>query len=54
LVRQLGAFERYSSECAHRNPADAHLHGELERLASTARALIEEGLARVAAADGLA
>jgi hypothetical protein len=54
LVRQLGAFERYSSECAHRNPGDARVHGELQRLASTARALIEEALARVAVADGLA
>ena len=54
LVRQLAAFERYSAECAHRNPADARLHDELQRLASTSRALIEEALARVAAADGLA
>ena len=53
LLRDLGAFERYSAECAHRSPADAQLHRELQRITSTARALMEEALARVAAADGL-
>ena len=53
LVRSLGAFERYSAECGSRNPADAHLHRELQRSASTARAMMEEALARLAAADGL-
>ena len=54
LVRSLGAFERYSAECGGRNPADAHLHRELQRSASTARAMMEEALAQLAAADGLA
>lgn len=53
LVRSLGAFERYSAECGSRNPADAHLHRELQRAASTARAMMEEALAELAEADGL-
>jgi hypothetical protein len=53
LLRGLGAFERYSAECAHRSPRDAELHRELQRVTSTARAMMEDALARVAAADGL-
>jgi DNA-binding transcriptional MerR regulator len=54
LLLDLGAFERYSAECAHRNPRDAELHRELQRVSSTARAMLEEALARIAAEDGLA
>ncbi|HET7731426.1 MAG TPA: MerR family transcriptional regulator [Usitatibacter sp.] len=53
LLLDLGAFERYSAECANRSPADAALHRDLQRVASTARAMLEDALARVAAADGL-
>ena len=53
LVLDLGAFERYSAECAHRSPADAELHRELQRVSSTARAMLEAALARVAAEDAL-
>lgn len=54
LLLDLGAFERYSAECAHRSPRDARLHGELQRVTSTARAMLENALAEVAAHDGLA
>lgn len=54
LLLDLGAFERYSAECAHRSPRDAQLHRDLQRVASTARAMLEEALARVAAEEGLA
>ena len=54
LVLDLGAFERYSAECAHRSPRDARLHRELQRITSTARAMMEDALARVAEEDGLA
>lgn len=53
LLASLAAFERYSAECAHRSPADAALHRYLERVAGTARALLEDALERVARADGL-
>ena len=53
LVADLGAFERYSAECAHRSPRDARLHRELQRITSTARAMMEDALARVATEDGL-
>lgn len=53
LLLDLGAFERYSAECAHRNPRDARLHRELQRTASTARAMLEDALERVAQEDGL-
>ena len=53
LLLELGAFERYSAECAHRSPRDAQLHRELQQVASTARAMLEDALARVAAEDGL-
>ena len=54
LLHSLGAFERYSGECVNRSPQDAELHGYLQRVAGTARALFEEALVRIARAEGLA
>jgi DNA-binding transcriptional MerR regulator len=54
LVLSLGAFERYSAECASRNPADLALHLELGRAAGRARSIVEEALERVARAEGFA
>ena len=54
LVRQLGDFETYSSECTHRSPRDAELHGHLARVAGTARSMFEQALLRVAREEGLA
>jgi len=54
LLLGLGAFERYSGDCENRNPGDAELHRYLQRTAGFARALLEDALARIAEADGLA
>jgi hypothetical protein len=53
LVRQLSDFETYSAECTNRSAADAELHGHLERVAGTSRAMFEQALLRVAQAEGL-
>lgn len=53
LLASLGAFERYSAECANRSPADAALHRYLERVAGSARVLFEDALVRIARAEGL-
>jgi DNA-binding transcriptional MerR regulator len=54
LLMQISSFESYSASCANRNPADAELHGYLQRVAGTARLLFEAALERVAVAEGLA
>jgi DNA-binding transcriptional MerR regulator len=53
LISSLVAFERYSGECEHRSPADAHIHRELQRMAAAARGLVEAGLERVLAFEGV-
>jgi len=53
LVLNLGAFERYSAECASRSPSDVVLHLELQRAAGLARSIMEQALERVAIAEGL-
>jgi len=54
LLIQISSFEAYTAECGHRNPADAHLHAELQRVAGAARLLFESALERVVVAEGLA
>ncbi len=53
LVLNLGAFERYSAECANRGPADALLHLDLQCAAGLARSIIEQALERVVIAEGI-
>ena len=53
LISSLAAFERYSGECEHRSPADAVIHRELQRMAASARAMVEAGLERVLAFEGV-
>jgi hypothetical protein len=53
IVLQLVGFERYSADCLARSPADAALHQRLCNLAGTARALFEQAVADVVAAEGL-
>jgi hypothetical protein len=53
ILLQLGAFERYSSDCQSRGPADAALHQHLSQLAGTARSLFEQALQRVMVDEGL-
>jgi hypothetical protein len=53
LITNLAAFETYSQECRSRNPEDAALHAFLYAAAGTARALLETGLERVIALEGV-
>ena len=53
ILLMVGSFERYSAQCAARNPEDAALHMELEQAAGMARSLLETALERLARADGL-
>lgn len=53
LVTQLAGFERYSSECSSRNPADAAMHRQLTHLAGATRTLFERALLQVVADEGI-
>jgi DNA-binding transcriptional MerR regulator len=53
LLLMIGSFERYSAQCANRNPEDARLHAQLELAAGQARMVLEGALATLAIADGL-
>lgn len=53
LLLMIGSFERYSAQCASRNPEDARLHAQLELAAGQARMVLEGALTALAIADGL-
>lgn len=53
IVTLLVGFERYSAECLSQNEADAALHRHLQDVASAARAMFEQALARVVIDEGL-
>ncbi|MEO6362089.1 MAG: MerR family transcriptional regulator [Caldimonas sp.] len=53
IVTLLVGFERYSAECVSQNEADAALHRHLHDVASTARTMFEQTLARVVVDEGL-
>ena len=53
ILLQLASFERYSSDCGARTPADAALHQALAALAGHTRAQFEQALDRVIAAEGI-
>jgi DNA-binding transcriptional MerR regulator len=53
LLFMLGSFERYSAQCANRNPEDARLHKMLELASGQARVVLEDALTALAVADGL-
>jgi hypothetical protein len=53
LISSLVAFESYSAECEVRNVDDAALHALLHAASAHARALLEQGLARVVEADDI-
>ncbi len=53
LLTQLSRFETYSTECEHRNAADAELHAYLRRVAAASRARFEAALEHVALHEGL-
>ncbi|MDQ6684021.1 MAG: MerR family transcriptional regulator [Pseudomonadota bacterium] len=53
IVTLLVGFERYSAECLSQNEADAALHRHLGEVASAARTMFEQALARVVIDEGL-
>lgn len=53
ILLMIGSFERYSTQCEARNPADAALHHDLGQAAAQARTLLESALVRLARAEGL-
>jgi hypothetical protein len=53
IVTLLVGFERYSAECASRNPTDAALHRHLHEVTGAARTMFEQALARVVIDEGL-
>lgn len=53
LIGQLGRFEDYSRDCLNQSPKDAELHTQLNQVAATARALLEQALQMVAAHEGI-
>jgi DNA-binding transcriptional MerR regulator len=53
LLMMIGSFERYSLQCASRNPDDAELHALLGRASGQARVLLEDAMERLAIAEGL-
>lgn len=54
ILMDISSFERYSAECADTDPESKALHDELGSISARARALFEDALVAVAAADGLA
>lgn len=53
LLSMVGSFERYSQQCAARNPEDAALHAQLALASGRARVLLEDAMEQLALADGL-
>lgn len=53
IVTLLVDFERYSAECQTQNAADAQLHQHLYEVASGARTMFEQALAKVVLDEGL-
>ncbi len=53
LIGQLGRFEDYSLDCLQQSPKDTELHTQLNIMAATARALLEQALQMVADHEGI-
>lgn len=53
LLSNLGAFEKYSSECESRNEEDAELHNYLYRTSAHCRAEMEAALTKVLSHEGI-
>ena len=53
LLAMVGSFERYSQQCASRNPEDAALHAQMADASGRARMLLEDAMEQLALADGL-
>ncbi len=53
LIGQLSRFEDYSLDCLQQSPKDSDLHTQLNKMAGTARALLEQALQMVADHEGI-
>ena len=53
ILRVVGSFERYSLQCAVRDPQDAALHRELAHVTGQARALLEQAMFQLARSENL-
>ncbi|MGV3743428.1 MAG: MerR family transcriptional regulator [Burkholderiaceae bacterium] len=53
ILLMVGSFERYSAQCASRNPEDERLHQELGHAAGQARGILEQAMERLVRAEGL-
>lgn len=53
ILQIVGSFDRYSQQCASRNPHDAVLHHDLAHVTGQARAMLELAMDRLARAEGL-
>jgi len=53
LLLMVGSFERYSQQCASRNPQDAALHAELALASGRARVVLEAAMERLVVEEGL-
>ncbi len=54
ILMDITSFEQYSAQCEDTDPAARALHDELGAISARARALFEDALVAVAAADGIA
>lgn len=53
LLLMVGSFERYSQQCASRNPEDAALHAQMALASGRARMMLEDAMEQLALADNL-
>jgi len=53
LLKLLTGFEKYSADCADKNPRDAQLHHFLHRTTSHVRRLMEEALRYLVSVEGM-
>lgn len=53
LLMMVGSFERFSSQCASRDEADAQLHLALQQAAGQARGILENAMARLLHTEGM-
>jgi len=53
ILMMISSFERYSDQCAHRNPGDEALHARLKMAAGRARVVMEDAMEHLAITEGL-
>lgn len=53
ILMMVASFERYSQQCANRNPQDAALHARLAQFSGRARVVLEDAMENLAITEGL-